>query len=267
MTSGTITEYSRALAPSRRLTRAQGFVIHLCISIAIFVGLMWMIVFHWYPGPYFTYDGGWRGTMIIIAVDLVLGPALTLIVLDPRKSLSKTRFDLSVIALIQFAALAWGVHVVEGQRPAVIGCFNGAFNPVTAQVLRDQGASANTSLALSAERPPLVYAALPDRGDVLERAKQMSQKSGLMPYNHPDLHVPLAPNLSQVAARQEDVEWLAAPRPHFEAELRAFLDARGARLEDYVYVPFNGRYGRVVFALDQEARLAGVLELAYDGLL
>ena len=267
MTSGTIAEHWSIFASSRHSTRARAFLVHLCISITIFVALMYMIAFHWYPGPYFQYDGGWRGTIIVVAVDLVLGPTLTLIVFDPRKSRAKTRFDLSVIALIQLAALAWGIHVVEGQRPAVIVFSNGAFNPVTAQVLRDQGASADASLALSAERPPLVYAAVPESGEVLDRVRRMSESSGLMPHNHPELHQPLAPNLSQVAARQENVAWLAAPRPHFDAELRTFIYARGARLEDYVYVPFSGRYGRVIFVLNQEARLIGVLERAYDGLL
>lgn len=266
-TSGTVTAHSGALAPKRRLTRSGGFLAHLGVSIAIFAGLLYVIAFRWYPGPYFAYDGGLRGTIIVIAVGFVLGPTLTLIVLGPRKPISKIRFDLCVIALVQVTALAWGVRVVEAQRPVAIAYFNGAFNPVTAKVLRDQGASVDAALALGPERPPLVYAALPADGEVLDRVRRMHRKFGVAPYNHPDLHEPLAPNLSQVAARQEDVAWLAGPRPHFDAELRAFLDSRGARLEDYIYVPFNGRYGRVIFVLDKEARLTGVLERAYEGLL
>ncbi len=267
MTSGTITDISGTLAPGRRGTRVQAFLIHVGISLVIFAGLMYFIAFQWYPGPYFEYDGGWRGTMIVVAVDLVLGPALTIVVFDPQKSIGKIRFDLSMIALLQVAALGWGTYIVEGQRPVAIAFYNGAFNPVTAKVLRDHDASADVPLTREAEGPPLVYAALPAGGEMRERIRRMRAETGLAPYNHPDTHVPLARNLSEVVARQADVAWLAAPRPHFDAELRAFLDARGAQLEDYIYVPFNGRYGRVMFVLDRDARLIGVLERAYRGLL
>lgn len=249
-------------APRRRhATRGRAFLVHLGISLLIFAGLMYMIVFHWYPEPYFSYDGGWRGTMIMVGVDLVLGPMLTLIVYDPRKPTAKLRFDLTVIALIQVSALAWGLHLVEGQRPAAIAYRDGAFTPVTAQVLRDQGVLAGAPRALGPERPPLVFTTLPS-GDALARVAE----TGLRPHNLAQLHAPLAPHLDEVASRQEDVAQLAG-RPHFDEELRAFLDARGAQREDYVFVPFDGRYKRVLFVLDGDARLVGVLTRAYEGLL
>ena len=62
------------------MSRFKAFGIHLGISFVIFVFLAYLVVMEWYPGLLFDTDGGWRGMRIIIAVDLVLGPLLTLVV-------------------------------------------------------------------------------------------------------------------------------------------------------------------------------------------
>ena len=93
----------------------KAFAAHLGISLVIFIAILYVIIFHWYPPPFFTTDGGWQGIKIIAAVDLVLGPVLTFIVY--KKGKASLKFDLSVIALIQTSALAWGLWVVHHERP------------------------------------------------------------------------------------------------------------------------------------------------------
>ena len=44
--------------------------------------------------------------LLMIGVDVVIGPLLTLIVFDPKKK--HLKFDLVVIAALQLAALAYG---------------------------------------------------------------------------------------------------------------------------------------------------------------
>ena len=66
------------------MNRWQAFSIHLCISSVIFVTLLFIIVAFWYPGV-FIYLGGWLGIKIVAAVDMVLGPLLTLIIFNPAK--------------------------------------------------------------------------------------------------------------------------------------------------------------------------------------
>jgi hypothetical protein len=55
----------------------------------------------------FDIAGGWEGLRIVIAVDLVLGPLLTLVVYKAGKS--SLTFDLSCIAIFQIACLGGGV--------------------------------------------------------------------------------------------------------------------------------------------------------------
>lgn len=259
-----------AAVPTSRFrlrSRLGAFSIHLLISLAIFVVLMYLILAYWYTGPYFSYDGGWRGTFIVIAVDLVLGPVLTLIVFDPRKSLGKIRFDLAVIGLIQFAALAWGCYAVESQRPVAVSYFNGAFNPVVAQVVRDQNQSIESLSGLHSQFPPLVYVEIPGDEAGIERMNAYWEQSGHSPQNQVALFKPLRPHLDEIARRQPPVDRIANSNEAFREELAAFRKTHGEKSQQYLYVPFNGRYGVVLFVIDSEGRLVDWLSEAFSRIL
>ena len=79
------------------MSRFKAAGIHLGISFVIFVFLAYLVLFEWYPGIFFNTDGGWRGMRIIVGVDLVLGPTLTLVAYKAGKP--GLKFDLTAIAL------------------------------------------------------------------------------------------------------------------------------------------------------------------------
>ena len=100
--------------------RWLAFGSHFGISWVIFIVLLLLIVFFWYPGALFAAAGGWQGIRIVIGVDLILGPLLTLVIYDitkPRKVLYR---DLFVIALIQLSCLTAGVYIVFHERPIAV---------------------------------------------------------------------------------------------------------------------------------------------------
>ena len=98
----------------RGLNRWQAFLTHFGISLIIFVALLAIITLIWYPSV-FIHMGGWQGIKIVAAVDLILGPFLTLIIFNPTKK--SLPIDLSIIALIQLSCLGYGVWTIEQQRP------------------------------------------------------------------------------------------------------------------------------------------------------
>ncbi len=102
------------------ITKLKATGVHLSLSIIVFVYLAYQIYFNWYPQPYFSVDGGWQGIRLIGAVDLVLGPFITFLIFDLRKRRREILFDLVVIAVIQFGALAYGINLTYTQRPVAI---------------------------------------------------------------------------------------------------------------------------------------------------
>ena len=78
------------------MSRWKAGGLHFLISLAIFLGLLAVIVLQWYPGILFNIDSGWAGLQLVIGVDLIAGPLLTLVVF--KTGTQGLSFDLSCIA-------------------------------------------------------------------------------------------------------------------------------------------------------------------------
>ena len=97
------------------VSRGRAFATHLGVSATVVGTVCALIFFVWYPHPYFVATGAWSVLRVLIGVDLVAGPLLTLIVFKPGKW--GLKFDLCAIALVQLAALVYGVTVIYRERP------------------------------------------------------------------------------------------------------------------------------------------------------
>ncbi|MDB5964929.1 MAG: FimB, partial [Polaromonas sp.] len=71
----------------------------------------------WYPYPYRELSGGRYLFLLVVSVDVVMGPLLTLAVFNRAKPKTELRRDLAVIGLLQLTALAYGVWTVYLARP------------------------------------------------------------------------------------------------------------------------------------------------------
>jgi len=105
--------------------RYQAFAVHMAISLVIFFILLFFITQYWYPEILFDTGNGWKAIAMIVGIDLILGPLLTLIVFNHNKS--SLKFDLSVIALIQTAALIYGTWTIHQTRPIALAFINSSF--------------------------------------------------------------------------------------------------------------------------------------------
>ena len=98
------------------IAKFKAFTYHLLIS-SIIIGLIFAAFYWvWFPKDYLK-AGAWGGLKIILLVDIVLGPLLTFVVYNKKKK--RLWLDLSVIALIQFAGLAYGLHITYQERPVI----------------------------------------------------------------------------------------------------------------------------------------------------
>ena len=112
--------------------RARAAGIHLLIS-ALVAALAAALVFGlWYPGVYRLLSGGRDLFLLVIAVDVVLGPLLTFTVFNLKKGWPHLRRDLAIIGAIQLAALSYGLHTVYVARPVALVFEVDRFRAVTA---------------------------------------------------------------------------------------------------------------------------------------
>lgn len=144
--------------PIRKLNRWQAFLTHFGISLIIFVALLAIIIFVWYPGV-FIHMGGWQGIKIVAAVDLILGPFLTLIIFNPTKK--SLPIDLSIIALIQLSCLGYGVWTIEQQRPVTQILLDDRLHVIPKAQYKAQGLSLDFLEKIPGPTPKMVMLDLP----------------------------------------------------------------------------------------------------------
>ena len=95
--------------------RAAGIHLAISLTLAILAALLVFVV--WYPYPYREISGGRELFLIVVAVDVVMGPLMTLAVFNTHKSRKALGFDLTLIAVLQLVALAYGLWTVAVARP------------------------------------------------------------------------------------------------------------------------------------------------------
>ena len=99
---------------------ARAAAVHFLASMLVALLAATVVFGLWYPYPYRELAGGRELFLIVVAVDVVCGPLLTLVLFNPRKSRRELFLDLSLVALVQLAALGYGLYTVAQARPVYL---------------------------------------------------------------------------------------------------------------------------------------------------
>ena len=97
--------------------RLRASAIHLAISLSVATLAALVVVGWWYPYPYRELSGGRELFALVVVVDVVLGPLITLVIFNVAKTRRHLMMDFTVIGLLQVAALAYGLWTVFVARP------------------------------------------------------------------------------------------------------------------------------------------------------
>lgn len=186
--------------------RIRGFLIHLLAS-AILVSIASYIVFSiWYPSPLGQAIGVTSIVLILLGVDVVAGPLLTLAVCkEGKKSL---KFDLSVIVLIQLCAFIYGIHILAQGRPAWIAFYENEFQVVRAyeadNKYRDKANPEYQTLSLTGPRWVAVRPPKDDEKKYLFGGLQ----EGVIFVERADFYEPIANQANMIKAKSIDISRL-----------------------------------------------------------
>jgi hypothetical protein len=146
------------------MTRWKAFTIHLTISATIAVGVSALMLMLWYTSIFFAAAGGRTLLILLLGVDVIIGPLITLIIFNAKKSRKMLIFDFSVIAILQIAALIYGMSVMFQSRPVYVAFTKDSFSLVTANEIdrTDLDLSSNPAFkSLPLTGPVFVYAEMP----------------------------------------------------------------------------------------------------------
>jgi hypothetical protein len=142
------------------MNRWGAFAVHLTASVVVFLGLLGLIVTIWYPGILFGIDGGWSGLKLVMGVDVILGPLLTLIIYRAGKP--GLKFDLICIVTLQVACMAAGLWIVYQSRPIALVFAYDTFYSLAANEFQAYGQDPEVIATFPGPSPKLIYTELPD---------------------------------------------------------------------------------------------------------
>ena len=243
----------------RKLTRWQATGLHLLISVAIAVAVLAMMLSIWYPGQLFEASGGNDLLFIVVAVDVVIGPLITLIIF--RSGKRGLKFDLAVIAALQISALAYGVHVVYLGRPAFLVFVGNQLQTVSvAELDPEELAKAKYPEFRQAPLggPLLAFAPLPTDPEEIRRFA-ISALMGHDLQKFPSHFVPYTERTAEVLAATWTLERTRKLEPQSGKVIDAWLAETGTKEADVRYLPVRARRAWMAAIID--AKTARPLKL------
>jgi hypothetical protein len=96
--------------------RIQAFLIHLISSFILALCALVVVFCVWYPSPLQIALGVSNIFLMMLAIDVVVGPMFTLLIYKVGKK--SLKFDLATIIILQIAVFSYGFHTIAIGRPA-----------------------------------------------------------------------------------------------------------------------------------------------------
>lgn len=198
------------LQRTRVASAARAAGLHLVVSLVIAILVASLVFGVWYRPPFQELTGGAQIFLLLMVVDVVCGPVLTLVLFNPAKSKAKWRLDLGLIVLTQLIALVYGLSQVASARPVFVALEGDRFRLVQAfDVDTGRLAEAPENLRqLSWNGPKLIGVRLakPSDADFLESVKLSSQ--GFHPAFRPSRWVDFNTQVPDLLDRLQPIEAL-----------------------------------------------------------
>ncbi len=217
------------------MNRYRAFGWHLLVSAAIGSLLLALCWFVWYPAPMLLAIGGHEIFLLIVGIDVIVGPLLTLIVFKPGKR--SLKFDLAVIAAMQIYAMFYGMSSLLEARPAYVASLGDAFHVVQASEVTDENLL-KAKATLPWWGPKLVgtkYEIEPDMVDTVKAVGSVGGGKG----HFPQLHVPYETVQKQVAADAKPISDMKKYVSEKAAEVDDWLKSRGYDETSAKYQPIK----------------------------
>ena len=223
--------------------RFKASAIHLALSLLLALAAACLVFLVWYPYPYREISGGRELFLILVAVDVVMGPLMTLAVFNKAKPRSELLRDLGFIALLQFAALAYGLWTVAISRPVHLVFEIDRFRVIHAiDVPSELLVQAPPELRTLPLFGPSIISVREFKDSKESFEATMAALQGAEIGGRPDFWQPYAKAKSQVLARAKPLPEL---RKRFSAkskEIDVALQAAGRIPADVGYLPMVGRH-------------------------
>lgn len=216
--------------------------IHLGISLCVAVFAAALVFGLWYPYPYGEISGGRELFFLVVAVDVIMGPLITLAIFNRAKPRRELLIDFTVVGLLQLAALGYGLWTVFAARPVHLVFEYSRMTVVHAiDVDADLLAKAPTSLQKLPVTGPTVIALRRFKNPAEQFDATTAALKGFPLAARSDLWQAYEPVRADVLKEAKPVAELRARFSNQAAQIDRAIAATGKPVTDLRYLPLLSR--------------------------
>lgn len=244
--------------------RLRAALAHLAASAVLGVLAALLVFAVWYPYPFREISGGRDLFLLVISVDVVLGPLITFAIFDRAKPRRELRRDLAFVVVLQLAGLAYGLWTVEIARPVHMVFEIDRFRAVhRIDIPESLESRAPAGIDVAPLGGPTVIAMRPFRDENEKMEATLAALQGVHLGARPDFWQPYADARQRVLQAAQPVAQLKARFPRHAAEIDTVLQRAGRSAAGAAYLPLVARKAEAwTVLLDaQTAEVVGYLPL------
>ena len=243
--------------------RLKASAIHLAVSLVIAALAAALVFGVWYPYPYREISGGRELFLLLVSVDVVLGPLITLAVFNRKKSLTELKRDLLIVVLLQLGALGYGLWTVSVARPVHLVFEIDRFRVVHAiDIAPEMLSKAPANVEPLPLTGPTQLAVRPFNSSQEGMDATLAAVQGAQLAFRPDLWQPYADAIPRILKAALPAQSLKDKFADRATEIDSLLSAAGAKSDNVVYLPLVGRNNFWTVFLDaRDARVIATMPL------
>jgi hypothetical protein len=239
--------------------RLKAFSLHLLGSATVLTLILGMLYLGWYRWPGWYLADATQVVTVLIGVDLVIGPLMTMVIANSNKSRRELTRDIGIIVAVQICALIYGSGSLWNGRPLYYAYSENVLQMVQAYDIDPQeselGRQQNPDLAPHwYSRPRWIWAPLPSEAEERQKIVTGAISGGDDVISMPRYFKPWEQGLPSLRAqlkKADDVPYFA---PKEKKKLKERMQAAGFSTDQLNTMSLTGR-GKPLLAVFDLANL------------
>ena len=239
--------------------RLKAFSLHLLSSATVLTLILGSLYFGWYRWPGWHLTDVTRVVFVMVCVDVVLGPTLTLIIANENKPRRELVRDVGIIVVVQLCALIYGSVSLWSGRPLYY-----AFSENVLQLVQAYDIDAEEAEAGRRQNPGLaphwyslprwIWAPLPQNAEESEKIVAAAVTGGDDVISMPKYFKPWEDGLPSLRGQLKKVDDVAYFAKSEKTRLKERMKAAGLPDDKSNTIPLTGR-GHPLLAVFDPATL------------
>jgi hypothetical protein len=235
--------------------RLKLFSLHLLSSATVLTLILGSLYFGWYRWPGWYLTDVTRVVFVMVCVDVVLGPTLTLIIANQKKSRRELTRDIGIIVAVQLCALTYGSVSLWNGRPLYY-----AFSETVLQLVQAYDIDAEEAKLGREQNPGLaphwyslprwIWAPLPQDAETREKIVATAVFGGDDVISMPRYFKPWEEGLPSLRTQLKKVDDVAYFAKSEKGKLKDKMRAAGMADDHLDTMPLTGRGHPLLAVID-----------------